>query len=234
MLRFGVIALLLTASAPRFEVAAIHPHDPKLNVSSMAGRGSEFSILGMPIRNLIWLAWHLPPERVIGGPKWLDSDLYDIRAKVPAGSSHSIDEQYRRIQTLFAERLQLKVHHSTREQAVYVLRVANTGLKMQQAKGSDPDAPEKGTILPWELFVTDLSRRVGRPVVDKTGLKGAWFVKLNYNSEDGSPAAIGTAREEGSPSIFTAVQQQLGLKLESTHGLVDVLVVDSVQRPSEN
>ena len=202
-------------------------------------KGGEVSILGLSIRNLIWLAWNLPPERVTGGPKWLDSDLYDIQAKPPAGGGSTMNDQYLRIQTLLADRLQLRVHRETKMSPVYVLTIAKTGLKIQEAKGPDPSSNGNGSILPWEFVVSTLSQRLGRSVIDKTGLKGVWFVKLQYTSDDGQAAGIGTGpldrtQPAAGPSIFTAVQEQLGLKLDSDKGLVDTLVIDSVARPSAN
>lgn len=203
--------------------------------------GGELSISGMSIRNIIWLAWQLPPERVAGGPKWLDSDLYDIRAKTPTGSSSSMSDQYLRIRALLIDRCQLRLHRETKNSAVYVLTMAKSGLRMQEANASDPNARGKGSIIPWDLFTGDLARRLGRPIIDRTGLKGAWFVKLHYTTEDGTPAGIGIGRidspqsvAEAGPSIFTAVQEQLGLKLDSARGAVDTLVIDSVSRPSAN
>jgi len=233
------LACLSAAPAPRFEVASIHLDDPNSRGAGMKfAPGGMLSISGMTIRNLIWLAWHLPPERVTGGPKWLDSDYYAIQAKSPMGSSSSMDEQYLRIQTLLADRLQLKVHRETKDAPVYFLTVAKSGLKMEEAKGPDPDATGKGTILPWNLFVTDLSRRLGRTMVDKTGLKGAWYVKLLYSTDDGQAAGMGVQIDRtqplSGPSIFTAVQEQLGLKLDSGKAPVDQLVIDSVARPSPN
>ena len=112
---------------------------------------------------------------------------------------------------------------------------------MQEAKGSDPQSNGRGSITPWSLFVQDLSQRLHRTVIDKTSIKGAWYVKLRYTTEDGSAAGMGIGRIDptqpgfdAGPSIFTAVQQQLGLKLDAGTGPVDMLVIDSVQRPTEN
>ncbi|HVY94932.1 MAG TPA: TIGR03435 family protein, partial [Bryobacteraceae bacterium] len=120
----AVMCCVLTAEPLRFEAAAIHPHDPKLRVSLMQfTKGGEVSIYGMTIRNLIWLAWKMRPERVSGGPKWLDSELYDIQAKAPQGSSNADSEQRARIQTLLADRLRLRVHTESKRETVYFLRV---------------------------------------------------------------------------------------------------------------
>jgi bla regulator protein blaR1 len=211
------------AFADKFEVAAIHPSDPGSRGAIMQFLpGGGFSMSGMTIRNLIWLAWQLPSERVTGGPKWIDSGLYDIQAKAPAGSTSAPDMERLRIQALLADRFQLKVHSETKTSLVYLLTIAKNGLKMEEAKGSDSRYNnDKGSLLPWGAFVADLSRRLGRPVVDKTGLKGVWYIKLRYSDDDG-------------PSIFTAVQEQLGLKLDSSQGPVDTLVIDSIARPSLN
>lgn len=222
----------VAADALRFEAAAIHPHDPQLLVSTMQiTKSGEMSISGMSIRNLIWLAWHLPPERVLGGPKWLDSDRYDIQAKAPRGSSAADSAQWARIQTLFADRLHLRVHGETKNESVYFLRVAKSGLRMEP----DSSRSGKGSILPWKGIVSELSRIVGRPVIDETGLNGAWHFGIRYTTEDGTSAArgIGVGTEPG-PSIFTAVQEQVGLKLDAGKGPVDYLVIDSVERPSGN
>ncbi len=152
-----------------------------------------------------------------------------------------MDAQRPRIQALLADRFQLKVHRETKSSPVYLLTIAKSGLKIQEAKGSNPPYSDKASITPWSLFVLDLSRRLGRPVIDKTGLKGAWYVKLRYTTDDGSPSGMGIGRIdptqpgfEAGPSIFTAVQEELGLKIDSSQGPVDTLVIDSIARPSLN
>lgn len=233
---FAVFAIcacsLVAADTPRFEAAAIHPHDPNLSLSTMHfAKSGDVSIYGMTIRNLIWMAWQLPPERVVGGPKWLDSEHYDIQAKAPRGSSSADSEQWARMQMLLAERLRLRVHREAKSESVYFLRVAKSGLRMEP-EGSRPG---KGSILPWSMIVLELSRIVGRPVIDETGLKGVWHFGIRYMTEDGKPAARGIAvGSDPGPSIFTAVQEQLGLKLDAGKAPVEQLVIDSVERPSAN
>jgi len=248
-LRKTLILILLAAggfaaSPPRpFEVASIRPHDPNSPNSTMKFLpGGSLSISGITIKNLIWLAWQLPPERVSGGPKWLDSELYDIQAKPPPGDSSSgqrlIKDEYLRIQALLVDRCNLRIRRETKAAPVYELTIAKNGLKMQEAKGSDPHADDKGSITPWSLFVTELSQRLNRPVIDKTGLSGAWYVKLQYATDDGQPAGMGVRIDRSQPvvgpSIFTAVLEQLGLKLDSAKASVDTLIIESVTRPSPN
>ena len=179
------------------------------------------------------------PGSVSGGPTWIDSDRYDIQAKSAAGSANSADETYLRIQTLLADRFQLKAHRETKIVPVYELTVAKTGLRMREAKGLAPSPFEGGSITSWNYFVAFLSRRLDRPVTDKTGLQGAWYTHLRYTTDDGKQEEIGgpatdPMQSAAGPSIFTAVQEQLGLKLDSAKGPVEFLVVDSVDRPSPN
>jgi uncharacterized protein (TIGR03435 family) len=232
-------------TAPAYEVASIHPSDPKSTGARMQLMPGGLSISGMTIKNLIWLAYGIHDYQLSGSPKWLDSEKYDIQAKPPANTTFSrgqrgMDEQKLRIRALLADRFQLRVHRETKISPVYSLTVAKTGLRMQEAKGTDPGSNDKGTILPWTAFLTVLSRLLDRPVIDKTGLTGTWCVKLQYTSDDGQPLGLGvqidptqSAPGQG-PSIFTALQEQLGLKAESAKGPVDTLVIDSVARPTAN
>jgi hypothetical protein len=143
-----------------------------------------------------------------------------------------MDEQKARIRALLADRCRLKVHRETKMSPVYTLTVAKGGLKIQEVKGSGE---------PWEMLVTILSRRLGRPVVDKTGLTGTWQVKLEYMNDDGTVSGIGVGRIDPDaaagrqwPSLITAMREQLGLSAEAAKGPVDTIVIDSVERPSGN
>jgi uncharacterized protein (TIGR03435 family) len=168
-----------TGTVTPFEVASIRSHDPHSPGATMRFMpGGRLVVSGMSIKNLIRLAYGFGDDGISSHiPNWLDSDLYDIDAKPPSGGSPAVPfmaEQYERIRALLADRCQLKVHRETKIALVYVLTVAKGGLKMQGANGTDPRSDAKGTILPWDLFAKGLSQRLGRPVIDKTGLKGAW------------------------------------------------------------
>ena len=229
-----------------FEVASIKPSNPDSPGPTMRFLpGGRLSVTGMTIQNLICLAYGIQGDQLLGRPKWLDSALYDIEAKPAAGSPRSpgqrgMEEEYQRVRALLADRCQLRAHRGTRSSPVYLLTVAKAGLRMQEAKGTDPSAKDRGSILPWKAFLVDLSRRLGRPVVDRTGLQGTWYVKLQYESDDGQPAGIGVridpAQAAGQvyPSLTVALREQLGLNAESAKGSQDTLVIDSVSRPSAN
>jgi uncharacterized protein (TIGR03435 family) len=235
-----------TDKTPTFEVASIRPHNPKSPAATMKFLpGGAVSISGMSIKNLIWLAYGLKDYQVLGAPKWLDSELFDIEAKpspgsAPANGQRLTEEEYLRIQALFADRLQLRIHRETKIQPVYILTIAKGGLKMLEATSRNQDLKGAGMILPWDLFAGELSRRLGRQVIDKTGLKGSWYVRLQYTSDDGRPVGFGVrvdaqdVKAQQGPSIFTALKEQLGLEVQPARGPVESLIIDSVSRPSAN
>jgi len=209
-------ALVLQAAS--FDVASVKPANPNAVGSNTDSDPGRITMQNVTLKRCIMRAYEVPDLQITGGPKWLDSELYDIRAKVPAGKGQlSMDEHYRRVQTLLTDRLRLRVHHEAKNESVYFLRVAKSGLRM--APDSSPSGT--GSILPWSMIVSELSRITGWPVIDETGLKGAWHFGIRYSEETG-------------PSIFTAVQEQLGLRLDAGKGPVDQLVIDSVERPSGN
>jgi bla regulator protein blaR1 len=248
---FFVACVVVVASAqsvqqPAFEVVSIRPHDPAVRRWSitMPPHG-EVSIVGMSLRDLIIFAYNVRDYQILGAPKWWTSDKYDIRAKgqedeqgAPAPRL-TMDQQRARIQSLLGDSFALRLHHETRQSQVYFLTVAKTGLKMQVASGNDPKASGKGAILPWALIVTELSIKAEGPIVDKTGLTGAYYAKLRYSTIDGHAAGIGIPSDQlddnnPGPFLDTALQQQLGLHLQSGKGPIDTLVIDSVSKPSEN
>jgi uncharacterized protein (TIGR03435 family) len=229
-----------------FEVASIKPTDPRSTKSAIGSSpGGRLSVSGVTIKNLISLAFHVPMERVVGAPSWLDSVRYDIEAKPAAGTTSSkrpagMEEQWSRIRSLLADRCSLRVHRATTMAPVYELYIAPKGLRMLEAKGEERKSGNPGIILPWSMFISDLEGRLGRPVIDKTVIKGNWYIKLQYASDDGSPHGLGVRVDpdcdscQNWPPILAALQDQLGLKAVSARGPVDALVIDSVSRPSEN
>lgn len=242
-------------ATPAFEVAAI-----KRDVSGQHIRFTKpfptLHIEGSTLKDLILLAYHVQDFEVTGGPAWIDSDLYDIDAKAdrpPTASPQFANLQWRRLQTLLHDRFNLAIHRETRELPVYELTVAKGGLKVQPAtctqritgdtniapdkKQSDycgPAASGRGRIEAsgaGMAFLADmLSNQLSRPVVDKTGIPGDFQIHLAYVPD--APTVSSTA--DLGPDIFTAIQVQLGLKLQPAKGPVEVLVIDHVERPTEN
>ena len=254
-------ALGQTATPPlKFEVASIKPPDPTFRgASSSRDAGEGLDIRNVSVRNLITLAYGLRDFQLVGGPSWIDSESYDVLAKAPIvaagaasgapdGTAESMDHRKTRFQrvnerlrSLLADRFGLVMHHEARNQPVFLLTIAKDGPKLVQVP--TPDGPPRkeegrghsqGIAVPIEMLVATLSNATHLTVVDKTGLTGIFDYTLNWdptplgaNPDSPPPDSVG-------PTIFTAVQKQLGLRLESGKAPVDVVVIDHVDHPSAN
>jgi len=257
-------------SAPRaeFEVASVKPNlSGERRIMFRPMLGGRFVAENATVRILIQLAYGVQPFQISGGPAWLDTDHYDIEAKAPSNINFDLMPPY--LESLLEDRFQLKIHRETKELPIYALVVAKGGSKLQEAKAGNcfvPDPakpaplPEPGKVLPTPcggFFVTqntmngasiklatvgqNLSNRLGRPVVDKTGLTGTYDIHLEWTPDPGlggGPGPGGPPVPESSdssgPSIFTAIQEQLGLRLDSQKGPVETIVIDHVEKASEN
>lgn len=220
-----LIATLAIASAQTqrsFEAASVKPIDPGDRVGSYS-RYNEY--MGS-LQALIRFAYEVEDYRISGVPKWLDDDKFDVIYK-PSGPQANL-----MLRTLLADRFKLAVHTETRQLPVYELVVAKGGQKMEKADrptgfGSG-GAMIKGTM-EMSTLVSCLSSTLGRRVIDQTGLTGAYTLSLKWTPDD--RAATG---DNSPPSLVTAIQEQLGLRLESTKGPVDILVIDHAEKPTEN
>jgi bla regulator protein BlaR1 len=265
--------------APSFEVTTIKPsHGP--GETRLRGPGGPNMAQGnFNTRTFIALAYNLPfnPDRVLGGPDWLDTKWYVIDGKISdelfAAMQKMTPEQSKNQtrlmwQALLADRFKLKVHFETRVMPIYELVVAKGGPKLTPAKEPPPagtiGSSESGNPLsPGEMrqgirvirktpastemtvkgetmdaWVLSPLPGLGHPLVNKTGLKGKYDFTLNWVQDDlsASPASGGLAApsESSGPSLFTAIQEQLGLKLVPTKGPIEVILVDHIEQTSEN
>jgi len=247
--------------SPAFEVASIKLGDPDARgVRLQFTPGGGLNASNVRVRQLIEFAYEVQPDQIIGGPSWFNAQGYDIIAKAPASDaptpgpmmSAADRDQFRlRVQNLLADRFQLVIHRETKEMPVYALVVAKGGPKMKEGTGDQIGiragrGEMSGNRVEMPNLARLLSRRVGRPVIDKTGLTGAYEFKLEWTPDitEGTgkgPGGGPMMKSEGpagadapGPSIFTALQEQLGLKLESTKGPVERIVIDKLERPAEN
>jgi uncharacterized protein (TIGR03435 family) len=232
-LGFATLAL----SQDVFEVASIKPHPGIVTFSADPfPKGNRVTATASTLFDLIEVAYHVRRDQIQGAPGWASADRYDLEAR--AGANAITTEQMRSmLQALLAERFQLRIHRETRESPMYALVIAKNGPKLQE---SSPDEERKGTIrgdgsgLHMEVAqgtMVQLANRLasngaGRTVLDRTGLTGLYSYKLDWVNSVGSDSEL--------PSLFMALQDQLGLRLEPTKGMSDFIVVDSVERPSAN
>jgi uncharacterized protein (TIGR03435 family) len=220
-----------------FEVASIKPAPPqemgRVSISRHTDKG-RLNYSNVSFIDLITDAYRVQPRQV-AGPDWLDSVRFDITAKLPAGADE--DHIPEMLQSLLAERFALKLREESKEMSIYALVVANNGPKMKKADEAGSinsngnngrmQIAGKGTMA---KLADRLSGRLDRPVVDKTGLEGNWEFALHWATE-----AVEAANADDAPSIFTAVQEQLGLKLMPMKGPVRQLIVEHIDRlPTEN
>jgi uncharacterized protein (TIGR03435 family) len=241
-----------------YDVATIKPHNPSLNISFGSLPNGGFISTGMSLKNLVCGAYNKKDFQCLGGPAWLDSDRYDVEAKPDSALSDQLlklsPEQRWKVQglmkqALLEDRIKLKVHHETRVLPIFALVVAKGGLKMQEGKAGDnyskglkwADGKGMGagsfTIgngmmqaqgISMDSLADQLTNEVGHIVQNKTGLTGVDDFTLRYSDD------LATGADSSVPSIFTALQEQLGLKLENAKAPVDVIVIDHVERPSAN
>ncbi len=246
---------------PKYEVATIKPAGTSDGQMMMMFTADGVSITGVPMQMLLREAFRTEDDRIMGAPGWVKSSRFDIQAKVatedaPKLKDLKIDQRKSMLVPLLVERFNLKYHHETRELLRYSLVVVKGGLKMKELAPDDSGVRRPRTLMfngPGKLESTGtgmpflahaLSREVGRSIVDKTGLTGNYEYTLEWTPENGSPPMPGNppggpphdggADDSVGPSLFTALQEQLGLKLEASKGMVDVIVVDHIDQPSAN
>lgn len=248
----------LSIKIPPFDVISVKPAKDAMTRMQFTPDGLRG--MGVTVRFLLYEGYGgINNEQVIGEPTWSNTDGFDIEAKVapadvPTLGKMTFEQRRTMFQSILADRFKLVVHHETRELPVYVLTVAKGGTKLKESAPDDPASTtprRRGMMInngkltandaQLSMLVTVLSRSLGRTIIDKTGLAGNYDFTLEWNPDEGSApkpvdgaAPAATAAPDARPSIFTAVQEQLGLKLESTKAPVDVIVIDHIEKPTEN
>ena len=226
-----------------FEAVSIKPAESGVGGRSFTQRpGGSLTTSNATVRSVIAFAYQVMPEEISGGPLWSASDGFDIDAK---GAIPKVTQpQFRQmVQNLLAERFQLKLHRETRELPVYVLVQAKSGTKLEEAKDDNAEASMRiegpgmmtGVKATMPALANTLIRPLKRRVIDETGLKGSYNFKLRFVPDQTRPGPDPDAAPPADgPSIFTALQEQLGLSLKSAKRPVEVLVIDQLEKPSPN
>ncbi len=227
-------------SLPQFDVATVKlsppPSGDTVNINLGTVLNGRLAMTNVSLSDCIKLAYGIVSDDQLVGPDWIRSRqvLFDIVAQSPPETPR--DQVLLMLQPLLAERLKLVLHHERKQRSYLGLSIGKNGVKIQPAKPGAPigNLAVRGRIvanqMPMSVLVTVLSRFERETVVDLTGLKGAFEFKLEWTPDDAAAPPGASA-----PSLFTAVQQQLGLRLESRKGPLDVLVVDHAEKvPAEN
>ncbi len=237
----SIVSAQTRAPRPAFEVGSIKPTP----VNSRQGRdlrvypGGRLNITNLPLRVILQEAYHVKDYQLSGGPKWIDDDLFDIEAKAEGDPNRL--QVMEMLQTLLEDRFALKVHREQKEGNVYALVIAKGGPKLTASTAKETyvrlyrntplELPGVNyTIGGQKASMALIAERLGdmnlrRPVIDQTALKGEYDFKLNYATDD---------NPETGPSIFSAIQEQLGLKLEAIKGSIEMLAIDHVEKPTGN
>ena len=241
----GVVLLACGVSFGQatFEVASIKPAAPvefgrtsvRRSVTKEKGTQGRLNYQGISLMDLIGDAYRVQ-HRQISGPDWLTSQRFDILAVIPAAQNN--DQLPEMLGALLQERFKLKVHEDTKEEQVYRLVLANGAPKVQKAEKetgisgrSTRTVEQANAQTTLAHFAEYLSERLDRPVVDQTGLTGPYSIHVEW-TPDTAPATVADAT---GPSIFTAIQEQLGLRLVSGKSPVQLVVVDSIEKyPTDN
>lgn len=235
---------------PTFEVATIKPSDPnRPGQSILVGRGGGnlFTTTNTPLRDLIIFAYGIHPRQLQNAPGWLETEKFDITGKPDRGGMPNDRQVRAMMQKLLAERFQLSFHREKKELPAFVMTVAKGGPKLakDETGGLLPGFGGRG---PGSIGVRNSSmaefagflqaRILDRPVVDQTGLPDKYDFTLTWRPDQLPPQGPNApplpADLESRSDLFTAVQEQLGLKIESSRAPVEVLVIDRVEKPSEN
>jgi uncharacterized protein (TIGR03435 family) len=235
------VGAALTAQEPeRFEVVSIKPHPEPIGFTRDTVDGVSYHAVGRTLLSLIEDAYSLGRFQISGGPKWLTSAYFDVEAKASGSVPLTWERAIPMLQAMLGERFQLKVRRQMREVACYDLVAAKGGPKLKE--NTDP-APPGGVATSADVnrghmradngtmarLAMNLTVPAGRPVVDKTGLAGKYHIALDYAADNSPEAANGTML-----TLFTALEDQLGLKLEPSRRTLDTLVIESVEKPSGN
>jgi uncharacterized protein (TIGR03435 family) len=242
---------------PAWDVALVKSHPAEDQTMSWQMTADGLSLVNLPLEQMICSAWDLKPYQVSGLSEWMKNSTYDLTAKVTgddvdAYKKLNTAQRRQMLQTLLSERFKLKTHMETKTLPVYDLVLDKGGSKLKPTTAleapseaemrANPDKYKKGymmmgpgmyeaTGVPVKSLTSQLSNALGKPVLDTTGLKGLYDITLHFRPED---AVAGSGDDADKPSVFSAVQDQLGLKLVPGKAPVETLVVDAAEKPPAN
>jgi uncharacterized protein (TIGR03435 family) len=244
--------LMAADASPAFDVVTIKPQDPDHpKGKSFLVRNGTITLTGVSLHDLLTFGYGIHPRQVSGGPAWLDTDKFEIVGKPDTEGQPNTKQLGIMLQKLLATRFELKIHHEKKELTVFAVTVGKNGPKLTPAANTGNSLPALGlrgfgraairnaTMEDFTGFMQSIV--LDRPVVDQTKLDARYDFTLDWTPDEtqfpdrtGPAPPPPAADAETFPDLFTAMQQQLGLKMESTKAAVDVIVIDKVEKPSDN
>jgi uncharacterized protein (TIGR03435 family) len=248
--RTAALSLMDPKLEPGYEVATIKLSNPDERGGGFTLQGRHLVARNFTVEGLITLAYNLHETQVIGGPDWMKTDHFDLDVLPDHEGLPSLEQARGIVRKLLADRFALKFHEETKELSVYVLSGAKTGPKFAKSS-SDPSSPpgmggppgrmmmRNGTMAEFAMVMQGV---LDRPVVDQTGLKDRYDFTLRWTPDESQyggripPPNSGdnSAAADAPPPLFTAIQEQLGLKLDAMKAPAKVMVIDSVAKPTAN
>ena len=251
-------ASIQPSALPTYDIVSIHPHSARDENVGMHIQASIYTATNITLKQLISYAYRIREDLISGLPTWADSAHFDVTAKI-SDPDHSVLDKLSHEQIgamcrpLLADRFQLKVHPDIKTLPVYDLVLTKDGPKFKPSPPlpEDPDHPTpKGqhrnttwqidngdltaTFITMNSFAVTLADQINRTVIDKTGLTDAYDLKLKWTRDEDADKAADNGTTDRPPDLFTALPEQLGLKLVPSKGPVTTLVVDHAEQPSPN
>jgi len=237
-----VLAKMPADATPEFDVATIKPSPPEWQSSGFKDDGRRIWCENESVNDIIAFAYGIHKKQIVGGPSWLGEDYFTVDGVPDVVGEPNYRQMQGMYRALLKSRFNLAFHHETRELSAYVIRLGKGDPKLAKSLG-DPTRLPDTTFTEWNsqaitfratnVTMADVTWNMGmaldRPFVDQTGLTGRYDFVLRWAPESAQPG-----EPNGPPNVFTAMQEQLGLKLEAAKAPVDVLVIDHVDRPSAN
>ena len=235
---------------PKFDVVTVKPSDPNRPGKLFTMRGRHILTINTTVNDMISMGYAVHVKQIVGAPEWFASEKFDIDGVPDVEGQPNSDQFKLLIQDALAQRFGLKFHHDKRELPVYALTVAKGGPKMNVTINKPTDPRNflfrgLGKLMVTNSTMEDVCHGfqgavMDKPVVDHTGLTDRYDFNLNWTPDQsqfaqmGAPTAPASEDPNAPPSLYTALQEQLGLKLESTKAQADVLVIDNAEKPSAN
>jgi uncharacterized protein (TIGR03435 family) len=236
-------------ASPGIEVATIKPTKPDEQHFMLVFRGGRFQTTNVSLSKLLAFSYGVQEKQLIGLPPWAETDKYDIDAKPDTNGAPNKKQLQGMVQKLIADRFKLTFHHDTKELSVYALSAAKTGAKLTKSEnqGGLPGFGLRGlgAVTVRNATMSDFAAMMqetvlDRPVVNQTELAGRYDFSLNWTPDDSQFGGMAakmpppTDNANPPPALYTAIQEQIGLKLDATKAPTDVMVIDHVEKPSEN